>query len=114
MPARLTPATRAFFTNVAAEGSFGMKFAFANIGMLEPVVVRALLGNPQTASTVRTTTAVTMASGSPKENVLPIRATAVVNFRWATLSEGPSHPVPAYRAGSAAALSLHTIAAQPI
>ena len=81
MPARLTPATRAFFTNVAAEGSFGMKFAFANIGMLEPVVVRALLGNPQTASTVRTTTAVTMASGSPKENVLPIRATAVVNFR---------------------------------
>ncbi|MEO6443824.1 MAG: M20/M25/M40 family metallo-hydrolase [Gemmatimonadaceae bacterium] len=81
MPARFTPATRAFLTNMAAEGSFTMKFAFANLDVLEPVVLNTLIGMPQTAATVRTTTAVTMASGSPKENVLPIRASAVVNFR---------------------------------
>lgn len=81
MPARLTPATEAFLTNVAAEGSFGMRFAFANLGAVRPLIVQALVKQPQTASVVRTTTAVTMASGSPKENVLPIRATAVVNFR---------------------------------
>jgi len=81
MPARLTPATQAFLTNVASEGSFAMRFAFANIGATRPLIVRGLVANPQTASVVRTTTAVTMANGSPKENVLPIRATAVVNFR---------------------------------
>jgi len=81
MPARLTPATEAFLTNVAAEGSFAMRFAFANLGAVRPLIVQALVKQPQTASVVRTTTAVTMASGSPKENVLPIRATAVVNFR---------------------------------
>ena len=81
MPARLTPATEAFLTNVASEGSFAMRFAFANLGLTRPLIVRGLVANPQTASVVRTTTAVTMASGSPKENVLPIRATAVVNFR---------------------------------
>ena len=81
MPARLTPATEAFLTNVAAEGSFAMRFAFANLGAVRPLIVQALVKQPQTASIVRTTTAVTMASGSPKENVLPIRATAVVNFR---------------------------------
>ena len=57
------------------------RFAFANLGAVRPLIVQALVKQPQTASVVRTTTAVTMASGSPKENVLPIRATAVVNFR---------------------------------
>lgn len=81
MPARLTPATEAFLTNVAAEGSFAMRFAFANLAVMRPMIVQGLVRQAQTASVVRTTTAVTMASGSPKENVLPIRATAVVNFR---------------------------------
>ncbi|HEX4935246.1 MAG TPA: M20 family peptidase [Gemmatimonadaceae bacterium] len=81
MPARLTPATEAFLTNVASEGSFAMRVAFANLALTRPLIVRGLVANPQTAAVVRTTTAVTMASGSPKENVLPIRATAVVNFR---------------------------------
>ena len=81
MPARMTPATETFLTNVAAEGSFAMRFAFANAGILRSLILRALIADPQTASIVRTTTAATMASGSPKENVLPIHATAGVNFR---------------------------------
>ncbi|MGQ0648398.1 MAG: M20 family peptidase [Gemmatimonadaceae bacterium] len=80
MPARLTPVTTAFLRNIAAEGDFTMRLALAN-PVLEPMVVRQLLSRPQTASTVRTSTAVTMASGSPKENVLPIRAVGMVNFR---------------------------------
>jgi carboxypeptidase PM20D1 len=81
MPARLTPVTRALFGAVAAEMGFGARLAFANLAITEPVVLRALVADPKSASMVRTSTAVTMASGSPKENVLPIRATAIVNFR---------------------------------
>ena len=36
---------------------------------------------PQAASFVRTTTAVTMAEGSPQANVLPQKASVAVNFR---------------------------------
>ena len=46
-----------------------------------PRALRALLGNPRTAAMLRTTTAATMVSGSPKENVLPIVARGLVNFR---------------------------------
>ena len=80
LPARMTPVNAAFLRNVAAEGAFAMRVAMAN-PVLEGLVIRRLLATPQTASTVRTSTAVTMASGSPKENVLPIRAVGTVNFR---------------------------------
>lgn len=53
----------------------------ANLWAFRPVVVRALLGNDRIAASLRTTTAATMVSGSPKENVLPIVARGLVNFR---------------------------------
>lgn len=80
MPARMTSVTRTFLRNIASEGPFAMRMAMAN-PMLEGLVVQTLLRRPEAASTIRTSTAVTMASGSPKENVLPIRAVGLVNFR---------------------------------
>jgi carboxypeptidase PM20D1 len=41
----------------------------------------ALSRQPAVNALLRTTTAVTMLSGSPKENVLPVEAIATVNFR---------------------------------
>jgi carboxypeptidase PM20D1 len=57
------------------------RIALANRWLLGPVVKRQLLSNPATAASIRTTTAVNMLEGSSKSNILPTRATAVVNFR---------------------------------
>ena len=81
MPATLTPVVREMLLRVAPEMPFTMRFPLANLWAFQPVIVRALLGNPRTAAMLRTTTAATMVSGSPKENVLPIVARGLVNFR---------------------------------
>jgi carboxypeptidase PM20D1 len=81
MPARLTPVVTEMLTRVAPEMPFTMRLPMANLWAFRPVIVRALLGNPRTAAMLRTTTAATMVSGSPKENVLPIVARGLVNFR---------------------------------
>ena len=81
MPARMTPVVREMLLRMAPEMPIGMRLPIANLWAFRPVIVRALLGNPRTAAMLRTTTAATMVSGSPKENVLPIVARGLVNFR---------------------------------
>jgi carboxypeptidase PM20D1 len=60
---------------------FTKRLALGNLWLLSPLVERSLLADKDSAAGIRTTTAATMASGSPKSNILPTRATAVVNFR---------------------------------
>lgn len=60
---------------------FDQRFAMSNLWLLSPLVEHHLLQDKASAASMRTTTAVTMASGSPKSNILPTRATAVINFR---------------------------------
>ncbi|HET6563927.1 MAG TPA: M20 family peptidase [Xanthomonadales bacterium] len=60
---------------------FGERLAMSNLWLLEPIVKRQLLNSADMAAGIRTTTAATMASGSPKSNILPTRAQAVINFR---------------------------------
>ena len=81
MPARMTPVVTEMLLRVAPEMPLSMRIPIANLWAFRPVIVRALLGNPRTAAMLRTTTAATMVSGSPKENVLPIVARGLVNFR---------------------------------
>ncbi|MBV6522032.1 MAG: Succinyl-diaminopimelate desuccinylase [Gemmatimonadaceae bacterium] len=81
MKPALTPVMEQMLLRLAPEMPFGTRMAIANLWLLRPAVVAGLLGDEKTATMLRTSTAVTMASGSPKENVLPIRARAVVNFR---------------------------------
>ena len=81
MPARMTPVVTEMLLRVAPEMPISMRLPLANLWAFRPVIVRALLGNPRTAAMLRTTTAATMVSGSPKENVLPIVARGLVNFR---------------------------------
>lgn len=60
---------------------FADRLAMSNLWLLEPIVKSQLLQQPDMAAGIRTTTAATMASGSPKSNILPTRAQGVVNFR---------------------------------
>lgn len=81
MPARMTPVVREMLLRVAPEMPLRQRIPIANLWAFRPVVVRSMLGNARTAASLRTTTAATMISGSPKENVLPIVARGLVNFR---------------------------------
>ncbi len=80
-PTRLDGATQAMFSSVGPTLPFAKRAMFANLWLFRPLVRRILSGVPATDAMIRTTTAATMFSGSEKENVLPIRASAVVNFR---------------------------------
>lgn len=80
-PARLDGAARQMFDYLGPEMSFGLRLAMANLWLLRPLIERQMLGNPQTAALLRTTTAPTMFSAGVKANVLAPDAWAVVNFR---------------------------------
>lgn len=79
-PANMTYSRQLFNTIGPAMGGVE-KAIFANMWLTEPLVERILSGSKTTNAAVRTTTAVTMAKGSSKDNILPSEATAVVNFR---------------------------------
>ncbi len=80
-PSRLDGATRWMLDSVGPNLPFTTRLALANLWLFEPVVRERLAGTPSTAAMVRTTTAPTIIAAGVKENVLPIRAHAVVNFR---------------------------------
>ncbi|NVJ13640.1 M20 family peptidase [Myxococcus sp. AM010] len=81
MPAKLRGGSRALFEFAGPEMGFGMRTLFANLWLFEPLVLRQLTAKATTNAAVRTTTAATMFEGSERDNVLPARARAVVNFR---------------------------------
>lgn len=60
---------------------FAQRFLFANEWLFSPLLERVLASDPSTNAGIRTTTAATMLAGSVRDNVLPITASAVVNFR---------------------------------
>lgn len=81
MPARIDGATAAMFEHVAPALPFTQRLVLANRWLFDPLLRRVLARTPATDATIRTTTAPTVIEGSPKDNVLPARARAVVNFR---------------------------------
>lgn len=66
---------------VGPEMPFGRRLVLANLWLFGPLVARKLAATPGTNHGVRTTTAATIIEGGHKENALPGRARAVVNFR---------------------------------
>ncbi len=81
LPARLDGAAEGMLGQLGREMPLGARVMMANLWLTRPFVVRRLARSPVTNASLRTTTAPTMIQGSPKENVLPIRAQAIVNFR---------------------------------
>lgn len=83
MPARINPVAAATFDAMAPYLPFGQKLVMRNRWLTAPLLVKLLEKSPAGAAMVRTTTALTMFNAGVKDNVLPTRATAVVNFRIA-------------------------------
>ncbi|MBK8254435.1 MAG: M20 family peptidase [Polyangiaceae bacterium] len=81
MPARIEGPAKLLFETLAPEMPFGNRLILSNLWLLSPIAKRVLSGSPATDAILRTTTAPTILEGSVKENVLPKRARAVVNFR---------------------------------
>ena len=81
MPARLSGATRDSFATLAPEMPFGTRVILSNLWLFGPLVERQAASDPATNARLRTTAAATIISGGVKENVLPLGARAVVNFR---------------------------------
>ena len=63
------------------EAPLEQRVIFANLWLFKPLAEYVMTQNPATNAGIRTTAAATMVKGSVKENVLPARAEAVVNFR---------------------------------
>ena len=78
---RWTPPTEAMFDALAPHMAFGTRVALANRWLFGGVLRWQMAKIPGTNAMLRTTTAPTMLFGSPKDNVLPQQARAIVNFR---------------------------------
>lgn len=81
LPGGLDGVSGEMFSGLARHMSFGKRVLFANQWLFGALIKRELAKSPASNAMLRTTTAPTMLSGSVKENVLPIEATATVNFR---------------------------------
>ncbi|MEX0340940.1 MAG: M20 family peptidase [Arenibacterium sp.] len=81
MPGGLDGVSESFFDALGRHFSFGQRLVFANRWLFEPLLEGILSAAPSTDAMLRTTTAPTMLSGSPKENVLATQARAAINFR---------------------------------
>jgi carboxypeptidase PM20D1 len=81
LPGGLDGVSGEAFGVLARYMSFGMRVLFANQWLFGALIEREMAKLPSSNAILRTTTAPTMLSGSVKENVLPIEATAIVNFR---------------------------------
>ena len=79
--ADLMPFVGDLFTNLGKNCTYPARLLTCNLPYLKPLLRKGMTLLPFTACLVRTTTAVTMAEGSPAANVLPQKASVVVNFR---------------------------------
>jgi carboxypeptidase PM20D1 len=69
--------------SLAAKKGGTTRMAVANQWLFGPLLKRQLAASPSTAAAFHTTIAPTMLEGSPKENVLPQAASALINYRIA-------------------------------
>lgn len=80
-PSRIDGPARLMFDTLGREMPLGNRIALANLWLLSGLIKSQLSKVPSMAASLHTTMAPTMFQGSPKENVLPSRPSAVVNFR---------------------------------
>lgn len=81
-PSRLDGASRAFFEQgIGPETPFLHRMLYANLWFFDPLLRAVLDRVPGANALIRTTTAPTVFHAGMKDNVLPARARAVVNFR---------------------------------
>lgn len=79
-PANLASA-QPMFKGLAPASSLWMQVAFANLWLFKGFVLKQLSSNVETDAAIRTTTALSIFHSGVKDNILPGKAEAVVNFR---------------------------------
>ena len=80
-PGGISGITAQMFERLAPEMDFSQRFFLANLWISRPLVERQLSNAPSSNAVLRTTIAPTMFSAGVKDNVLPNKAAAIVNFR---------------------------------
>jgi carboxypeptidase PM20D1 len=81
MPAHLEGPTRQMLETLAPHLEMPTRLAIRALPLSTGLILQTYDGAPELSAQVRTTTAVTMMNSGTKENILPQRAEAVVNFR---------------------------------
>lgn len=81
VPATISGPVALMFDHLGPEMNPVFRTLFANLWLFGPVIMAQLEAKNSTNATLRTTTAVTMISGSPQDNILPKQARAAINFR---------------------------------
>lgn len=81
MTSRLRGAPRRQMETLARYMPLAKRWMLSNLWLFGPLVIRGMEKDPTTNALVRTTTAPTIFEAGVKENVLPSKARAVVNFR---------------------------------
>ncbi len=80
-PGGLEGPVATMYQTLGAEMTFRDRIMFANLWLFRPLIEAVMAEQESADASLRTTTAPTMLEGSPKENVLAIKAKAMVNFR---------------------------------
>ncbi|MDR1899351.1 MAG: M20/M25/M40 family metallo-hydrolase, partial [Treponema sp.] len=80
-PFRLVPTAEQFFTQLSSLASGPRSFFMGHARALGPLFLRALSSNPDIASMLHTTVAMTQLEGSAADNVMPSEVRAVINLR---------------------------------
>jgi carboxypeptidase PM20D1 len=80
-PAKVGPPVDAMLEALAPYSPQPQRFVFENLWLTAPLVAMQMSSDRSTNAMVRTTTALTMMNAGVKENVVPQRAEARVNFR---------------------------------
>jgi len=80
-PLRVNGATKKLFHHVGPEMGLLHRVLFANLWLTEGLIKKQLSSDPAASALMHTTTAPTMLRGGFKENVMPTKASAKVNFR---------------------------------
>ena len=81
MPLAIRGLSQELFETLAPEMSGPNRVFLSNLWLFRPVIGRQLARNASSNAAMRTTTALTIVNAGNADNVLPGRATAVVNFR---------------------------------
>ena len=82
-PARISPYLKETLAYVGPEMGFGLRLILANLWLFGPLFKMVFKSSRAGNALLRTTTAVTVLEGGSKPNVLPQKASAVINYRIA-------------------------------
>jgi len=80
-PTRMEAPVRKMFETLSPEMPLGLRVVFANLWLFEGLVKKKLTFTPRTNAIIRTTTAPTIFQAGTKENILPAKARAIINYR---------------------------------